>query len=205
MAVNAAKLLKDVWSLPEGPEVEVALYKVTTHEPSSETIFSAKNWKEVLAPFHTIGIDDQFMPPLVRVDEENKPVGNVRDGDIVFYWDFRTDRAKPLTSAFLGIPFEGQVGGLSEQASATRPNITFCTMTHYDDRYSACSCAHEAFNPAAPLSNTYAEVVGALGVKQLVVAESEKWRAVTWYAFHTLTPRAFPVNALLVAWRMLTL
>lgn len=177
---TSARLLKDVWSLPEGPAVEDALYKVTTLSPSAESVTVASNWKEVLAPFHSIGIDDQFLPPLVRVDENNKPVGILQDGDVLFYWDFRTDRAKPLTSAFLNIPYEGQVGGLSEQASSHRPNISICTMTHYDDKYSASPSLHEAFNPAAPLSHTYAEVAGAAGVHQLVVAESEKWRAVTW-------------------------
>eukprot|EP00047_Mylnosiga_fluctuans_P005017 m.237894 g.237894 ORF g.237894 m.237894 type:complete len:604 (+) comp13214_c0_seq1:2-1813(+) len=179
-ADTAAKNLKDVWSLPEGPEVEDALYKVTTHKPSAETTVALSNWKEALAPFHKAGIDDQFMPPIVHVDAQGNPIGTVKEGDVVFYWDFRTDRAKPLTSAFLNIPYEGQVGGISENAPQP-PKVSFCTMTHYDDRYSSCPCAHEAFNPAAPLSNTYAEFVGGKGVQQLVVAESEKWRAVTWF------------------------
>ena len=178
---SAPETLKKVWSLPEGPGVESALYKATTHAPSAETELHAKGWKEVLAPFHAVGIDDQFLPPIVRVDEERQPVGVIKSGDTLFYWDFRTDRAKPLASAFLDIPFEGQVGGLSAEAAAHRPNISLCTMTHYDDRFSSCSCLHEAFNPAEPLSNTYAEVAGAAGVEQLIVAESEKWRAVTWY------------------------
>lgn len=178
---SAPATLKQVWSLPEGPEVEHALYKATTLTPSAETKLAVGGWKEVLAPFHAIGIDDQFMPPLVRVDAQDQPVGTVKNNDVLFYWDFRTDRAKPLTSAFLNVPYEGQVGGLSEAAAATRPSIAFCTMTHYDDRYSACACLHEAFNPAEPLSGTYAEVAGAAGVQQLVVAESEKWRAVTWF------------------------
>lgn len=133
-----------------------------------------------MAPFHAKSIDDQFMPPIVRVDEQGKPVGLVREGDTLIYWDFRTDRAKPLTSAFIDIPFAGQVGGLTDKAGV-RPKVHICTMTHYDDSYSSCPCLSEAFNPAAPLSETYAEVVGAAGVKQLVVAESEKWRAVTWF------------------------
>ena len=177
---TAPATLKKVWSLPEGPEVEHALYQATTHAPKAETELHAKNWKEVVAPFHAVGIDDQFLPPLVRVDASGHPVGTIKENDCLFYWDFRTDRAKPLTSAFLDVPYEGQVGGLSAEAAAHRPKITLCTMTHYDDRYSSCPCLHEAFNPAEPLTGTYAEVVGAVGVKQLIAAESEKWRAVTW-------------------------
>ena len=54
-------------------------------------------------------------------------------------------------------------------------------MTHYDDNFTGHARLHEAFNPAEPLTDTYAEVLGRAGVSQLVVAESEKWRAVTWF------------------------
>jgi 2,3-bisphosphoglycerate-independent phosphoglycerate mutase len=174
-----AERLKAALSLPEGPGVEDAMYAAATVAPGVVAPLVVENWIEAVAPFHKESIDDQFMPPVVRVDASGKPIGTVQEGDTLIYWDFRTDRAKPLTSAFINIPFAGQVGGLTDKAPV-RPNIHMCTMTHYDDSYSTCSCLSEAFNPAAPLNETYAEVIGAAGVKQLVVAESEKWRAVTW-------------------------
>eukprot|EP00048_Salpingoeca_helianthica_P002236 m.55689 g.55689 ORF g.55689 m.55689 type:complete len:600 (+) comp11982_c2_seq1:46-1845(+) len=175
-----AERLKAALSLPEGPGVEEAMYAAATIAPGVESPVAVGSWVEAVAPFHAKAIDDQFMPPIVRVDAAGKPIGTVKEGDSLVYWDFRTDRAKPLTSAFIDIPFAGQVGGLSDKATV-RPKINMCTMTHYDDSYCSCSCLSEAFNPAAPLSETYAEVVGAAGVKQLIVAESEKWRAVTWF------------------------
>eukprot|EP00899_Mesostigma_viride_P010167 jgi/Mesvir1/19151/Mv01174-RA.1 len=140
------------------------------------------SWKDVVSAFHGVKVDDQFVPPAVRVDEKGVPVGTVKSGDSIIYFDFRTDRAKPLTAAFLDVPFGGQVGGLSDEAKAKRPtDISFVTMTHYDGNFLKSPQLKEAFNPAEPLKDTYAEVAGKAGIKQLVVGESEKWRAVTWF------------------------
>lgn len=193
----------------------------------ASTFVKASNWNDILATFHAAKVDDQFIPPLVLVDEQHAPIGVVREADIVVYFDYRTDRAKPLTAAFLGIPYGGQVGGLSAEAAAKRPkNVRFVTMTNYDDAFMGSTNLGIAFvcivvvvgprkkkpcnfmpsfafddgflllyvfflllvcvlfifqNPAEPLSETYAEVVGQAGVSQLVCAESEKWRAVTWF------------------------
>jgi len=170
-----------VMKLPEGPEVETGLYKSGTKSVCDESIIAVGSWKEVLMSLHKCDVDDQFIPPLVRVDSENTPVGLVKDGDVVIYWDFRTDRAKPMTAAFLDVPFGGQMGGLSEIAAEKRPDVKFITMTHYDDAFNASPKLLEAFNPAEPLEDTYAEVIGRLGIDQLIVAETEKWRAVTWF------------------------
>eukprot|EP00823_Brevimastigomonas_motovehiculus_P000332 TRINITY_DN10427_c0_g1_i1.p1 TRINITY_DN10427_c0_g1~~TRINITY_DN10427_c0_g1_i1.p1 ORF type:complete len:617 (-),score=114.15 TRINITY_DN10427_c0_g1_i1:81-1931(-) len=181
-----SKDFRSIWSLGEGPQVESALYKFATNAPSESTTVSLNSWKEALEPFHKVGVDDQFMPPLVRVDSKRRPLGVVKKGDAIIYFDFRTDRAKPLTACFMGIPFGGQVGGLSKSAQSKRPAVTMVTMTHYDGNFvkkksPTGSVLREAFNPAAPLSDSYAEVAGRNGIDQLVVAETEKWRAITWF------------------------
>jgi bisphosphoglycerate-independent phosphoglycerate mutase (AlkP superfamily) len=75
--------------------------------------------------------------------------------------------------------------GLSSERRSADGNAKLVTMTHYDDAFTAtrqyADVLSEAFNPAEPLVDTYAEVLGRAGVQQLVVAESEKWRAVTWF------------------------
>ena len=81
------------------------------------------------------GIDDQFIPPLQRVNDSGAPVGMIKEGDVVIYTDFRTDRAKPLAASFLGVPFEGQSGGLTNKATKQGIDVLFVTMTHYDDKY----------------------------------------------------------------------
>ena len=76
-------------------------------------IVDTGSFQSVLKTYHENGVDDQFIPPMVRVDAEGKPMGMVKEGDVLIYYDFRTDRAKPLTAAFLDIPFEGQVANYS--------------------------------------------------------------------------------------------
>jgi len=170
-----------VMKLSEGPQVEDSMYAIATKPPGPETTIKVTSWKQVLTSLHAQSVDDQFIPPIVRVNAKYEPVGIVKDGDAVIYWDFRTDRAKPLTASYLDIPFGGQTGGLSDVAKAKVPNVTFITMTHYDDNFNQSPKLLEAFNPAEPLFDTYAEVIGKLGIKQLVVAETEKWRAITWF------------------------
>jgi bisphosphoglycerate-independent phosphoglycerate mutase (AlkP superfamily) len=179
-----AQELAAVLKMEEGPEVEEALYRFATRRSSPDTRVTAANWAELLQSFYSAGVDDQFIPPLVLKDARGRPQGLIEDGDILVYFDFRTDRAKPLTASFVGVPYEGQVGGLSDQA-AKPPRVHFVTMTHYDDRFVAEEVPSEqrpqvAFMPP-PLTDTYAEVAGRAGIRQLVVGETEKWRAVTWF------------------------
>jgi bisphosphoglycerate-independent phosphoglycerate mutase (AlkP superfamily)/enoyl-CoA hydratase/carnithine racemase len=180
-----AQALAAIMSMDEGPAIEPAMYHYATHPASGAPVRDVQGWEEALRWFYQAGGEDQFIPPLVLVDENGKPLGLVKDGDTVLYWDFRTDRAKPLSGAFLNVPYDGQVGGLSDRAQV-RPKVRLITMTHYDDRFTSQELppeqrALEAFNPAAPIEDTYAEVAGRAGIRQLVVSESEKWRAVTWF------------------------
>ena len=143
----SAVRLRTIMSSGEGEQMDRDLYAYATQSASAATLTQAANWKSILAQFHANKVDDQFIPPLVLVeraasstgahgDDAVKAVGRVREGDIVVYFDYRTDRAKPLTAAFLNIPYGGQVGGLSALAAAKRPqNVRFVTMTNYDDAF----------------------------------------------------------------------
>ena len=94
--------------------IDDALYKYATKAAGTkDSTVSANDWKEVLSAFHDAKVDDQFVPPIVVVGDDNKPRSVVQPNDIVIYYDYRTDRAKPLTAAFLDVPYGGQVGGLS--------------------------------------------------------------------------------------------
>jgi bisphosphoglycerate-independent phosphoglycerate mutase (AlkP superfamily) len=185
---DSAASLRQIMSGKEGAGIDDAMYAYATQPTSAAaTLVRDVGWKSALAAFHAHNVDDQFVPPVVAVhaDAPHAPISVVRPGDVLVCFDYRTDRAKPLTAAFLNVPYGGQVGGLS--TSAQRPsNVKLVTMTHYDDAFTADAAnttdvLSEAFNPAEPLVDTYAEVLGRAGVQQLVVAESEKWRAVTWF------------------------
>lgn len=180
MAKEYAQELRSIMSQKEGGGIDEALYKYATKEPSDAEPLALESWSELLDAFHAAKVDDQFVPPVVALDDDNKPLSLVAENDFLIYYDYRTDRAKPLTAAFLGREYGGQQGGLSDKAQQPK-NVHMCTMTHYDDAFSGSDQLSEAFNPAEPLKDTYAEILGKEGIAQLICAESEKWRAVTWF------------------------
>jgi 2,3-bisphosphoglycerate-independent phosphoglycerate mutase len=113
------------------------------------------------------GVTDEFMKPIVRVGEDGQPVGTIRPGDAVIFFNFRNDRAKELTTA------------LSREA---RPGMEplplyFCSMTPYDARFDNVHVLFDKDNVA----NTIGEHVSRLGLKQLRVAETEKYAHVTFF------------------------
>jgi len=107
---------------------------------------------------------DEFMEPLVnsRVD------GRIQEGDVVIFFNFRSDRAKELTIVLTQQDME-------EQGMRTIPNLQYYCMTPYDDSFTG---VHILF-PKENLKNTLGEVIAHKGLKQLHVAETEKYAHVT--------------------------
>ncbi|MBI3012235.1 MAG: hypothetical protein HYY63_01265, partial [Elusimicrobia bacterium] len=174
--VKRAKELAAILAMPEGPAVEESLAQFSNRSPQEGPIIEVDSWAEVLEALHEGGLDDQSIPPISLVDEKGHPVGLIEDGDTVLNWNIRTDRAKPLTAAFLGIPSEDQTGGLL--GNVPHPQIHMVTMTEYDGKFE--DHAAIGFQPP-PVLDTYAEVVGRAGVRQWVVGESEKHKAIAWF------------------------
>jgi 2,3-bisphosphoglycerate-independent phosphoglycerate mutase len=122
------------------------------------------------------GVTDEFMPPLIfsHADEQR-----IRDGDTVFFFNFRADRARQLSQAFLLKDFNG----FDRQAW---PQINYVTLTQYDATYSAPFI----FAPEE-LKQILAEVVSGAGKTQLRIAETEKYPHVTYF-FNGGIEHAFP-------------
>jgi len=122
------------------------------------------------------GKTDEFMPPLIFSYANEQ---RVRDGDDVLFFNFRADRARQLSQAFL----------LKDFHSFDRdvwPQIHFVTLTQYDVTYSSPFI----FAPAT-LQHILGEVVSAAGKSQLRIAETEKYAHVTYF-FNGGIERAFP-------------
>lgn len=115
-------------------------------------------------------ITDEFVVPSVIVDEKGQPKGRVQEGDTVIFFNFRADRARELTRAFIEKDFDGFV----------RPDgflpVHFVTMTQYDINFDV----PVAF-PPQNLANTLGEVLSRRGLKQLRIAETEKYAHVTFF------------------------
>ncbi len=108
------------------------------------------------------------MSPRILVDDGGEPVGRIRDGDGVFFFNFRADRARELTMAFIRPDFDGFV-------RESVPKLAgFASMTEYDASFGI---------PAAFAPETYSGVLGEMfslaGREQLRLAETEKYAHVT--------------------------
>ena len=110
------------------------------------------------------GENDEFVTPTVV--GEGAPV---RDGDALVFMNFRADRARQLASAFVSPTFDG--------FDARRPRLSrFTCLTEYDARLPA----PVAF-AADDLHNTFGDVVAGHGLRQLRIAETEKYAHVTFF------------------------
>jgi 2,3-bisphosphoglycerate-independent phosphoglycerate mutase len=112
---------------------------------------------------------DEFVQPTVII-EGNQPVATVQDDDGVIFFNFRPDRAREITRAFVDEEFSGFERG------EKRPRVHFTCMTQYDVTIEA----EVAFKPQV-LVNTLGEVLSKNGMKQLRIAETEKYAHVTFF------------------------
>ncbi|MFC7321974.1 2,3-bisphosphoglycerate-independent phosphoglycerate mutase [Halobacillus campisalis] len=116
-------------------------------------------------------IFDEFVEPFVVTDESGKPVGNMEDEDTIFFYNFRPDRAIQLSRSFANDDFED-----FDRGEEAPKNLYFVGMTQYSDAVNA----KVAF-PPNDLKNTVGEVLANNGMKQLRIAETEKYPHVTFF------------------------
>jgi 2,3-bisphosphoglycerate-independent phosphoglycerate mutase len=124
---------------------------------------------------YKLGKTDEFMPPLIFGCANEQ---RIRDGDTVFFFNFRADRARQLSQAFLFPDFDG----FEREAC---PQVHFVTLTQYDITYPSPFI----FAPEN-LPHILGEVVSAAGKSQLRIAETEKYPHVTYF-FNGGIERAF--------------
>ena len=114
-------------------------------------------------------VNDEFVLPTVIVNSQGLPVATVEDGDSVIFFNFRADRAREITRALVDEEFPGF-------ERPQRPRVHYVCLTEYDITIDA----PVAF-PPQNLKNTLGEVLGKAGLKQLHLAETEKYAHVTFF------------------------
>ena len=124
--------------------------------------------REAVEQSYAEGVTDEFVVPRVILDEQGSPVGPVRDGDSVVFFNFRGDRARELTRAFNLDEFEGFDRG-------DRPRVNFVCMMKYLD-----ADIPIAFATPEP-HDGLAETLAKAGRTQLHLAETEKFAHVTFF------------------------
>ena len=113
---------------------------------------------------------DEFVKPIVIIDDEQNPISTISDNDSVVYFNFRPDRARELTKAITIKEFK-------EFDTQKLNNLFFVTMTQYDD---SLENVEIAYKPQI-LVNTFGEYISNLGYTQLRLAETEKYAHVTFF------------------------
>jgi 2,3-bisphosphoglycerate-independent phosphoglycerate mutase len=116
------------------------------------------------------GETDEFVKPTVIVDAGGKPVGSVRDGDAILFFNFRADRAREITRAFTQEGFHD-----FERKAVPRLSAYVC-LTEYDKTFGL----PVAF-PPQDLTEIFPEIVSHAGIAQLRCAETEKYAHVTFF------------------------
>ena len=115
------------------------------------------------------GVTDEFVMPIVRVDENGNAVGTIKPNDMVIFFNYRNDRAREITVALTQ-------QDMPEQGMHTMP-LYYCCMTPYDASFTGLHILFDKEN----VNNTIGEVVSNLGLSQLRIAETEKYAHVTFF------------------------
>ena len=115
-------------------------------------------------------LTDEFVEPSVMVNPENgKPIATIEKDDVVICFNFRTDRLREITTVLTQ-------EDMPEHNMQTLP-LHYFTMTRYDENFKN---VHIIFDKE-DLKDTFGEVVSKLGLKQLRIAETEKYPHVTFF------------------------
>ena len=112
---------------------------------------------------------DEFLKPLIKVNESLDPVGIIKKEDLVIFFNFRTDRGRQITQALSQKYFS--------KFETIDLNLYFVTMTNYDTTFSNIKVIYENEN----IKNTLGEVLEINNKKQLRISETEKYPHVTFF------------------------
>jgi len=115
------------------------------------------------------GETDEFLKPIVCIDEHDDPIACIEDGDVVINMNYRSDRAREITKVLTQTAIEGY--------DMEPLDLEYVCMTPYDETFEDVAIMF----PKDTLTQTLWEVISAAGKTQLRVAETEKYPHVTFF------------------------
>lgn len=145
------------------------IHKAYTLIVEGKADYIADNPKQGLENAYARGESDEFVQSTIIQSQNTSPI-TLNDGDVLIFMNFRADRARELTQALTDKNFHGFTREKWPQLG------TFVCLSEYDNRFPALV----AF-PPLPLKNILAEYVSKMGLKQLRIAETEKYAHVTFF------------------------
>ena len=130
---------------------------------------AATDMVEAMQRSYDEGVTDEFVKPIVRVDENGEVIGRIKPNDLVIFYNYRNDRAKEITIVLTQ-------HDMPEEGMHTMP-LYYCCMTPYDAKFEGLHILFDKEN----VRNTIGEYVSSLGLSQLRIAETEKYAHVTFF------------------------
>ena len=112
---------------------------------------------------------DEFVEPTVITNKNGEPVAKIEDGDSVIFFNFRPDRAREITRSIVDKNFDG--------FETKKMDTYFVCMTPYDETMPNVEVAYKK----EEIKNTFGEYISSKGLKQLRIAETEKYAHVTFF------------------------
>ncbi len=129
----------------------------------------SKSATESIDNSYDVDVTDEFIKPIVITDDANQPITKIKDGDVVIFFNFRTDRGRELTEALTQADFHEQ--------NMHKLNLHYVTMTSYDESYKGINVIYLKDN----LTETLGEILERNNKKQIRIAETEKYPHVTFF------------------------
>ena len=128
-----------------------------------------RNVDEAIIKSYANDVTDEFIKPIIHTDENGRPIGQIKDGDMVISFNFRTDRGREITKV------------LSQQDNHEfgmyKLDLDYITMTNYDESFKNIKVIYDKED----LTNTLGEVLEQSHKKQIRIAETEKYPHVTFF------------------------
>ena len=115
------------------------------------------------------GITDEFIKPIIVCDNNQNAISKIQNGDVIIFFNFRTDRGRQLTEALSQKDFHEQ--------NMHKLDLHYVTMTNYDESFKNVNVIYEKDN----LTDTLGEVVSKNNKTQIRIAETEKYPHVTFF------------------------
>jgi len=129
----------------------------------------SKNVVKNIAESYENNVTDEFINPIVVVDENDKPLASIKENDVVIFFNFRTDRGRELTETLSQKDFHEQ--------NMHKLNLYYVTLTNYDETYQNVKVVYNKDN----VTETLGEVLEKANKKQIRIAETEKYPHVTFF------------------------
>ena len=124
---------------------------------------------EAVENSYSKNITDEFIKPTVIIAEDQQPLAKIKDGDVAICFNFRTDRCREITQALTQMDLPDH--------DMKKLSLHYTTMTEYDKTYKDVNVIFETDN----LNNTLGEILEQQGLKQIRIAETEKYPHVSFF------------------------